>query len=828
MKIFFFDSNNPFINKLSDEQKLKAEGKLDKMECLNSLKNMKNGKSPGLDGFTTEFYKFFWIDLNEYLINSFNYSLENGFFSISQRQGLITCIPKEGKSKHYMKNWRPITLLNVDFKIASAALANRIKPFLKHIVSETQQGFIKGRYIGECTRLIFDLIEKAEDEDIPGLLVLLDFEKAFDTLEWSFINKALNFLGFGPVFCQWVKSLYLNTQSCIINNGHCSNFFNVYRGVRQGDPLSPYLFILSLELMSAAIKYDPHINGMKINNSEYLLSQYADDSSLILDGEEESLARSLYILEKFAECAGLRANLEKTEAIWIGSKVNSNDKLLPNQNLTWNQSGKFKLLGIKYELFEENKTLINFEEKIVKIKALLNSWIYRDLTYIGKITVIKSLALPIIIQSLTVLPNPPSRILTEIQNIFFSFVWSQKPDKIKRKVLIGLYETGGLKMPHVQSFCFALKMTWINKLLDPLNMSPWKTMFIDQYNKFGADKIWLATPSSIKNISTSFNSFWQDIFMNWSILYSGSQNTPDGILSQSIWLNDFLKINNKTVFHEKWCQTGVFFINDLLGENNKFMSFQEFSNTFNLNINFLHYQSIIHTIPKSWKEVIQNATKSTHITSENFEYVKKNKKCCQYFYRKYLFLYSEPPLKQQRKWCEQLDMEIEDWETIYQTPFQCTKNNKYIIFQYKILHRILSTNSLLYKCRLKETHLCSFCNETKETILHLFWDCCVVKNLWLEISELFQNRCSFFLCLTERNVILGSETADISDNLFIVLIKYYIYSCRFTLSQPCLTGAIKMLKHAYNIEKLSTSFYRSPAIREKTEQKWNIIANVLK
>ena len=172
---------------------------------------MKNEKSPGLDGFTTEFYIFFLTDLNDYLLKSFNYSLENEFFSVSQRQGLITCIPKEGKSKYYLKNWRPITLLNVDIKIASAALANRIKPFLKNVISETQQGFIKGRYIGECTRLIFDLIEKVEEEDIPGLLLLLDFEKAFDTLEWSFINRTLNFLGFGPVFCKWIKTLHYET-----------------------------------------------------------------------------------------------------------------------------------------------------------------------------------------------------------------------------------------------------------------------------------------------------------------------------------------------------------------------------------------------------------------------------------------------------------------------------------------------------------------------------------------------------------------------------------------------------------------------------------------
>ena len=184
-----------------------------------------------------------------------------------------------------------------------------------------------------------------------------------------------------------METLYENTESRIINNGHCSKLFSLNRGVRQGDPLSPYLFILALELMSAAIKNDTtrSINGMKINNSENLLSQYADDSSLILDGGDDSLRKSLYILEKFSECAGLKANLDKTEAIWIGSKVYSKERLLPGEKLKWNQSGKFKLLGINYDLF--TVLAINFKQKIEKIRTLtlLNSWIYRDLTYMGKI-----------------------------------------------------------------------------------------------------------------------------------------------------------------------------------------------------------------------------------------------------------------------------------------------------------------------------------------------------------------------------------------------------------------------------------------------------------
>lgn len=117
-------------------------------------------------------------DVKKNLVKSFNESYSEQKCSLSQRQGIITCIPKEGKSKYSLKNWRPITLLNVDLKICSAAISNRLKPVLVDLKSQTQKAFLKGRYIGECTRLIFVLIEKRKEDDIPGLLVLLDFEKS--------------------------------------------------------------------------------------------------------------------------------------------------------------------------------------------------------------------------------------------------------------------------------------------------------------------------------------------------------------------------------------------------------------------------------------------------------------------------------------------------------------------------------------------------------------------------------------------------------------------------------------------------------------------------
>ena len=211
--------------KLTEEQKYLCEGNITFKECAQSLKLMTNGKSPGSDGYTVDFYKFFWEDIGPLLYRSLYLAYESGSFTDFQYQGVITCIPKEGKDRHFIGNWRPISLLNTDLKIASAVIANRIKPLLPFIISDTQKCFIKGRFIGENTRLLYDLMHYLEQHNKTSLLLLVDFEKAFDSVEWKFLKKALSSFNFGPSVCKWFELFYSKAKSCVINNGHMSNFF---------------------------------------------------------------------------------------------------------------------------------------------------------------------------------------------------------------------------------------------------------------------------------------------------------------------------------------------------------------------------------------------------------------------------------------------------------------------------------------------------------------------------------------------------------------------------------------------------------------------------
>ena len=177
---------------------------------------MKNNKSPGLDGYTVEFFKFFWVDLGYFIMRSLNYGYRIGSLSITQKQGVITCLPKPNKSRFSLKKWRPISLLNVIYKIASSVIANRLKKVLLNLINEDQKGFISGHFIGENIRLIYDVLFETKNQNIPSLILSIDFEKAFDTVSWRFISKTLDYFNFGElenghayiiILCRYIRNL---------------------------------------------------------------------------------------------------------------------------------------------------------------------------------------------------------------------------------------------------------------------------------------------------------------------------------------------------------------------------------------------------------------------------------------------------------------------------------------------------------------------------------------------------------------------------------------------------------------------------------------------
>ena len=209
---------------------------------------------------------------------------ERGELSNSQRHGIIRLIEKKGKDRRYVKNWRPISLLNVDTKIVSKVFAMRLEKVLPHVINGDQYAYVKGRSIFDAVRSIGDIMDYTMINQLPGLMVAVDFEKAFDSISLNFLLEALRSFNFGPSFIKWVSVFYSNISSCVINNGFSTPLFPVERGVRQGDPLSPYLFILALKVLLINIRSDPSINGIKTGDTTTKIIAFADDLTTFVQG----------------------------------------------------------------------------------------------------------------------------------------------------------------------------------------------------------------------------------------------------------------------------------------------------------------------------------------------------------------------------------------------------------------------------------------------------------------------------------------------------------------------------------------------------------------
>ena len=248
-------------------------------ELLKSIKSFKNNKTPGTDGLTAEFYKFFWQDIKHVLLASINYGLAYGKLSVEQRRGIISLLPKKDKDRLYLKNWKPITLLNVDCKILAIALGNRINSFLHSLIDEDQTGYVKYRFIGNNNRIIEDILMHTKLSKVPGILLAIDFEKAFDSLRCDFLDKCLQAFNFGQNFRSYINVLYSEISAAVLNNWYISRWFAPERGVRQGCPLSPYLFILAVKTFSCAIRNSDVIRGIHVDDCEIKITQLADDTT---------------------------------------------------------------------------------------------------------------------------------------------------------------------------------------------------------------------------------------------------------------------------------------------------------------------------------------------------------------------------------------------------------------------------------------------------------------------------------------------------------------------------------------------------------------------
>uniref|UniRef100_A0A8C5N0H4 Reverse transcriptase domain-containing protein n=1 Tax=Leptobrachium leishanense TaxID=445787 RepID=A0A8C5N0H4_9ANUR len=245
-------------------------------ELAQALKSSKSGKSPGPDGLPIWYYKRFAPQLSPHLLLALN-ELTTGIPLPTQTLGAnITLLPKEGKDLDCCASYRPISLLNCDLKLFAKVLAERLQPFLPDLVHADQVGFVSGREARDNTMRTLQLMHHARHSSQDLALLSTDAEKAFDRVDWDFIST-LTHAGLGPNLRTWIGALYGDTTARVCVNGAFTAPFAIRNGTRQGCPLSPLLFVLTLEPFLTAIRTDPNITGVEVGPRQHKVAAYADD-----------------------------------------------------------------------------------------------------------------------------------------------------------------------------------------------------------------------------------------------------------------------------------------------------------------------------------------------------------------------------------------------------------------------------------------------------------------------------------------------------------------------------------------------------------------------
>ena len=288
------------------------EGQITLEEITNAVKGLSSGKSPGPDGLSAEFYLKFLDLLGPYLVQVFNSCFLNSEMCDSMKVSHTRVVFKKGDAEN-LKNWRPISLLNIDYKICSKALSLRLAKVLEFIVSPDQTCSVPGHKITSNLHALRDILDYIDRTNETGILLSLDQEKAFDRVNRVFLLNLLKRFGFGPSFIRWVSTLYNGASMRIIVNGWLTDPVPLARGVRQGDSLSPLLYILCVETLACRIKECSEIEGFLLpgaRGAQYKVGLYADDTTSFVK-TVRSLERLFDVIRLYEQGSGAKVNVSK-------------------------------------------------------------------------------------------------------------------------------------------------------------------------------------------------------------------------------------------------------------------------------------------------------------------------------------------------------------------------------------------------------------------------------------------------------------------------------------------------------------------------------------
>ena len=294
-------------------------------EIYSALMEMNGDKALGPNGFTVVFWQSAWDCTKEEILDMFKEFHEHNSFVRNLNNIFLVLIPKKSEAGD-LGDFRPISLFGGLYKLLAKVLANRLKKVISKVVSIAQNAFVTGRQILDASLIANEVIDSWQKRKEKGLICKLDIEKAYNSINWKFLMKVLQKMGFGTKWVGWMWSCMSSAKFSVLVNGVPASFFPSTRGLRQGDPLSPYLFVMGMEVLDVRIRRaveGGYLSGCIIRggsrtslNISHLF--FVDDTIVFCEASKEQVSHLSWILFWFEAASGLRINLAKSEIIPIG------------------------------------------------------------------------------------------------------------------------------------------------------------------------------------------------------------------------------------------------------------------------------------------------------------------------------------------------------------------------------------------------------------------------------------------------------------------------------------------------------------------------------
>jgi len=414
---------------LSGEENQGLTAGFTEKEIRDAVWNCEGAKSPGPDGFNFNFLKKCWGVLKVEIVEAMEQFYETGSIPKGCNASFVALVPKV-RDPSRLEQYRPISLVGAVYKIIAKLLAERLKKVLPSVVDESQSAFLKGRGIIDSVLMANEVVEDIRRRGRSGLCLKVDFEKAYDSVRWEFLYDMLQRMGFHHRWVMWIRGCLESASISVLVNGSPTEEFKPSRGIRQGDPLAPFLFLIVAEGLAGLVRQAVKTNmlhGLKIGRKEVDISllQYADDTLFLCENSFTNVVTLKAILRGFEIASGLKINFHKSKL--VGFNVLSSDMDCYTRTLNCSQMGnKFNYLGIEVG---GNPRKEKFWEPVLgKFKSRLNVWKGRFLSMAGRICLIKSVITAIPLYYLSLFKAPES-VYKRIISIQRRFLWGWGKEK---------------------------------------------------------------------------------------------------------------------------------------------------------------------------------------------------------------------------------------------------------------------------------------------------------------------------------------------------------------------------------------------------------------